>query len=559
MIMVAKSCARWQSMFTIKKSLFKALMVVIFYEKGIKCTESFISSMKTPVISRGINSLSSSHFPSYVASSQTFLFSKKSPFEEEDEVNFIGSDQNEKGINNNQIFYEDFVDFQQDSGLSNGSNGNVLDLNTLQARISKAKDDIVARDTRLAQNWRSGYWSVRGFSLDKYDPIQKIRQEYMPAASYSSSKKREGVTSPYSDSPTPEEEIKSTPPLITVSKIALDTELCDVSSACTSGEIEDDILIAVGRTDGSLCIVQLGNEYMTNFKAVPTVSLIPDDSSQTTSSSNNDAIVKYSSKLVRAEDNMRNPFSLSTGEDNEDEDEASSFQSNSLPSSSLQDRIVPFQILYQFQATEGAISALLMEGKSVFTSGSGDVILWELPNGIIQPTDQKEVAGMEPKAFFRGAHSKNVVAIKSLSTEESLLLTAGNDGSLAIWNRNTGDLIHTIMIMDQYSNLISIKSVDVWVDEESQGGAIVFIGLENGYIQGYTLQEILLSKTMNRKPLPSCNFLAHGTTATKYGSGVTALYCAGKGTSGLLQRSTTSSTSSIILLSGGADGIVKQW
>jgi WD40 repeat protein len=477
--------------------------------------------------------------------------------EEEDEGKFIGSDQNEEGITNNQIYYEDFVDFQQDSILPNSSN--LLDLNTLQARISKAKDGIVARDTRLAQNWRSGYWSVRGFSLDKYDPIQQIRQESMPAATYSSSKKGEGVTSPYSDSTTAEEEIKSTQPLIMVSKIALDTELCDVSSTCTSGEIEDDILIAVGRTDGSLCIVQLGNEYMTNFKAVPTVSLTPDDNSQTTSSSNNDTIVKYSSKLVRAEDNMRNPFSLPTGDDNEDEDEATSFQSNYLSSSSLQDRIVPFQILYQFQATEGAISALLMEGKSVFTSGSGDVILWELPNVIIQPTDQKEIAAMKPKAFFRGAHSKNVVAIKSLSTEESLILTAGNDGSLAIWNRNTGDLIHTFMIMDQYSDTISIKSVDVWVDEENQGGAIVFIGLVNGYIQGYTVQEILLSKTMNRKPLPSCNFLAHGTTATKYGSGVTALYCAGKGTSGLLQRSTTSSTSSIILLSGGADGIVKQW
>lgn len=142
-------------------------------------------------------------------------------------------------------------------------------------------------------------------------------------------------------------------------------QLCDISSTCTSGEIEDDILIAVGRTDGSLRIVQLGNEYMTNFKAVPTVSLIPDDSRQTTSSSNNDAIVKYSSKLVRAEDNMRNPFSLSTGEDNEDEDEASSFQSNSLSSFSLQDQIVPFQILYKFQATESAISALLMEGNIV--------------------------------------------------------------------------------------------------------------------------------------------------------------------------------------------------
>ena len=44
-------------------------------------------------------------------------------------------------------------------------------------------------------------------------------------------------------------------------------QLCDISSTCTSGEIEDDILIAVGRTDGSLRIVQLGNEYMTNFKA----------------------------------------------------------------------------------------------------------------------------------------------------------------------------------------------------------------------------------------------------------------------------------------------------
>jgi hypothetical protein len=49
-----------------------------------------------------------------------------------------------------------------------------LDLKTLQARISKEKDDIVACDIRSSQNWRSGYWSVRGFSIDKYDPIANM-------------------------------------------------------------------------------------------------------------------------------------------------------------------------------------------------------------------------------------------------------------------------------------------------------------------------------------------------------------------------------------------------
>lgn len=549
-----------QSTFQIKKSLFRAWITFIFHEGGIKRTESFASVIKSPVFPSGMTPLSFSHFPSHASSSQALLFSKKKPVEEEDEDNGIGSDQNEEGIiTNDKIFYEDFVDLQQDVFLPKSNN--LMDLYTLQARISKSKDDIVARDTRVAENWRSGCWSVRGFSLDKYDPIQQIRQESMPGETYSSrSRKRDGATIPYSDFSRTDEEKKSSPPLITVSKITLDTELGDVSSTCTSGEIEDDILIAVGRTDGSVCIVQLGNEYMTNFQAVPTVSLIPEDSSQATPSSNNDAIVKYSSKLVRAEDNMRNRFGLPTGEGTHNEGEDASYQSKSLSSSSLQNQIVPFQILYQFQAAESAISALLMEGKSIYTSGgSGDVILWELMNDDIQSTDYEEIAAIQPKAFFRGAHSKNVIAIKSLSSEELLLLTAGNDGSFAIWNRNTGDLIHTFNIMDQYNNPISIKSVDTWDDKENPGRDIVFIGLENGYIQGYTIQEILLAKTMNRKPLPSCNFLAHGTTATKYESGVTALYCAGKGTSGLLQRSTSSSTSSIILLSGGADGIVKQW
>lgn len=540
-------------------ALVVTLTLVILYD-ALENSESFVSNIiwNHPMTRGTISTLS---FSSPSVRMQPFLyFSKKIPSDEENEENFIGSnssgDGNEEG-STNKIFYDDFVDFQPDTASISKSDTS-LDLKTLQARITKTKDDLVARDIRLANNWRSGYWSVRGFSLDKYDPIQQIRQESSQTEAYYG-RKREDMMGLYSDITANDEETKSTPPIITVSKITLDTERCDESIATSSGEIEDDILIAVGRTDGSLCIVQLGNEYMTNFKAVPTVSLVPKDSSNSQpSSSSADAIVKYSSKLVRAEDNLLSPLNTPLDGDNDDEDEDPLMRSNIAPSSSSEENMVPFKILYQFQAAEsGSISALLMEGTNIFTSNGGDVKLWELPS-MIESMQQEEIV-MKPKVAFQGAHSKNVIGIKSVSSDDTLLLTVSRDGSLAIWNRNTGDLTHSFLIKDQYNHPIPILSVDVWNGEENQELTIVFIGLENGYVQGYTIKEILLSKTLDRNPTPSCNFLAHGTTTSKGGSGVTALCCAGKGASGLLQRSTSSSTSSIILLTGGADGIVKQW
>jgi len=449
--------------------------------------------------------------PIRLVNSRFVVLAKKLPDKEDEEE--------EEGI-----YYNDFGDFSSSSSSSqdDNNNNNLLDWSTLKSRITQTKDAIVERDNRLATNWRSGHWSVRGFKLDKYNPIQRLLKQ---------------------------QQQQSEDLVISVSKIALDAERSAEDIIVSGDDNTEEVSIAVGRTDGSICIVQLGKEYMTTFQAIPAISF--QDTTSTTENSTTSSQVHYSSKLVPVDNDDFSPT------DREEE----------------KGDATPFQILHQFQASssDSSISALFMEGTDVVTASANDgvVKLWEL--AITKETQQEEeLVVIQPKVIFQGAHSKNVIVIKSLvifddassnnNSEQSLLLTvSSSEGSIGIWNRETGHLIRCVHIQDPYQQQpIPILSADIWNDNNNNH-VILFVGLDNGYVQGYTLQELLLASKDDESsvvvnPTPSCNFLAHGTQKGK--SGVTALCCIGKGTTGLLKPS---AKPSILLLTGGADGIVKQW
>jgi hypothetical protein len=456
--------------------------------------------------------------------SRFVVLAKKLPDKENDE-----EDDEEEGIH-----YNDFGEFSSSSSQDDNNNS-LLDWSTLKSHITQTKHAILERDTRLATSWRSGHWSVRGFKLDKYNPIQRLLKQ-----------QQQSEDEPIITSNNNEDLV------ISVSKIALDAERSAEDIIVSGDDNTEEVSIAVGRTDGSICIVQLGKEYMTTFQAIPAISF--QDTTSTTENSTTSSQVHYSSKLVPVDNDDFSPT------DREEE----------------KGDATPFQILHQFQASssDSSISALFMEGTDVVTASANDgvVKLWEL--AITKETQQEEeLVVIQPKVIFQGAHSKNVIIIKYLvilddasssnnNSEQSLLLTASSsEGSIGIWNRETGHLIRCVHIQDPYDQQpIPILSADIWKNDNNNH-VILFVGLDNGYVQGYTIQELLVltskdedSSSFVVNPTPSCNFLAHGTQKGK--SGVTALCCIGKGTTGLLKPS---AKPSILLLTGGADGIVKQW
>jgi hypothetical protein len=338
---------------------------------------------------------------------------------------------------------------------------------SLQELLQQAKQEDVRKDAQLAKNWKTGNWKVRGFSLDKYnDATQENNDE-----------------TPTKDS------------TVNVSK---------VHASLTPNQV------IVGRTDGSICFVSLGTQYLTQFVA----KLAAKESTNNT--------ISIETELVPSE-----IMGLSERRGQEE---------------------TPFEVERQFMAHDTSIVAMATAENEnheelLFTAaqGSGEIRVWVVP----EETDAKVI----PLRTLSGVHADTVVALTTLSLspddedDNNLLFTAGKDGSLALWEIDTGDLVFQCQtVHDQEPCSVLCADVD-------QSRSIVYLGTATGHVVGYSVAEMVeCAGEGGTCPVPSGRFLAHE-------GGVTAVTCAGEGT---LARSNPGASSSI-LLTGGSDGVVKQW
>ena len=304
---------------------------------------------------------------------------------------------------------------------------------TLKELIREVKQDEVRKDAQLAKNWKTGNWKVRGFSLDKYDAAQ--------------------------------EESQTT---VHVSK---------VHESLTPNQV------IVGRTDGSVCFVTLGTQYLTQFVGKLTA--------QETSNST----VQIQNELVPSDDMMAQ---------NNDE--------------------TPFQVEWQFMAHESSIVALAttesvdLDQGLLFTAAqdSGDIRVWALP----EESDAKVL----PLRTLTEAHGDTVVALMTLSLsqdeDDNLLFSASKDGSIALFDVSTGDLVYKCQMV-QDEDPCSILCADV-----DQSQSIIYLGMESGHVVGFNAQDMVECASEcegGTCPVPSGRFMAHE-------GGVTAVNCAGEGT-----------------------------
>eukprot|EP00521_Asterionellopsis_glacialis_P010053 CAMPEP_0195289330 /NCGR_PEP_ID=MMETSP0707-20130614/5654_1 /TAXON_ID=33640 /ORGANISM="Asterionellopsis glacialis, Strain CCMP134" /LENGTH=601 /DNA_ID=CAMNT_0040349323 /DNA_START=343 /DNA_END=2148 /DNA_ORIENTATION=+ len=403
----------------------------------------------------------------------------------------------------------------------------------LQERIASLKQQDMKRDAQLAKNWRCGNWKVRGFSLDTQDPTTT-------SSPGEEDDENDIATSSNDEIP------------IHISQLAM------MGGGRTAND-ESDEIVAVARTDGSVVLMQLGTEYLAKFTAKLTATVdddaLPEDTTISTDGDNDDV---PSSTTIRVESKLEKQEITSLPTFSEDDGEIDA--ELSLPPPPPEDQ-TPFEILTQFTPHQSAVTALLLEKEFLYTAGqdSTDIRIWQFPENFLEGNQDESSTKMIPFKSLSNAHTGTITSLHTLSLDAqqedpTLLLSTASDGSFALWDLSTGDLVFSCTLEDPDTlEPVAITCADVDRD-------VMYLGLSTGHVVGYRAKEVVEHASMGDScPIPNCRFIAHDTSKERgnggHFGGVTAIQAAGDGT---IARNRPGMTSKL-LLTGGSDGMVKQW
>ena len=423
---------------------------------------------------------------------------------------------------NEPIFYDDFGDgdFRASSSSSSSSGMSSRVMSSLSSRMSETKNAEVSYDAKLARNWQKGNWAVRGFGLEKTSASGKSA---------------------------------------IVSVVAAPTSAASVDVSLPQDKaLPEDRKVVVGRSDGSIFIIQLGSEYLTSFVSVSN----PDEPAAT----------QWMDATQVEDQRNNNRPKAELGDGASDDNTAQQRQAQ------------PFQVIHQFQATEKEepIHHLVyhdtIEGVQLICTAAGDsgeIKVWSID------TTESRSHGEKLVATLTTDHTSKVISLEAMvipshnSTvdERNVLFSASVDGTVALHDLDkNGELIFSCNCIDKEKNLGRVNCADVSNPTSWDGGCdendrdVIFLGTSSGYVVGYVIEELMAaaeSSSNNHEeicPVPSIQYRAHGNDSGA-GEAVTAIRCGGHGTIPNTVAPTvgTSRMSSKILLTGGEDGSVKQW
>jgi WD40 repeat protein len=353
-------------------------------------------------------------------------------------------------------FFDDFADFSSPLGdATSPTSSNLTPSTALQDRIRSVQALQIQHDSKVQRNWNRGNWQVRGFSLDPED------------------------ADPDDSAPLQRKAI-----------------------SCLIADASEPDCVWVGRTDGSVLQVSLGDEYLTRFQ------------SKLTAREQDSGSIKVHAALVRDDDVSMNDGAA----------------------------IRPFAIQHQLESPHTTpVRAMCSTEQALFTAaeGTSDIQQWHVHEDSI-------VRGK----VLSSVHQGTILCLKAIALSESedpsILVSVAQDGTLALWDMPSGAILTRCQLQsnnpDTNGESLSITCADVH-------HLHVAVGTMEGAVYMYRIQDLMRDAPPDQSfvPIPNGRFVASEKA-------ITAIHCGGIGTLG---RGTQQPTS--LLVTGDQDGIIKQW
>lgn len=416
------------------------------------------------------------------------------------------------------LFFDDFSDFKDLSFISNVGEKNDSSLNRddtidpfMSNVIEKAKTMEEEREKRIAQNFSTGNWSCRGFSLDSSRPVT------------------------FDDN----NKVAVNDDDVYITQIAFD------ETATGPGFGHSTETIAVSRSDGTVFLINIGTDYLTKFISTPSIKMTTNDDGQTST-------ISMTNRMLNEAEYVAKQRNLINGDD-------------ILSGKKIMEDSDPFEIAAQFQAGKEQIDALLFHDDYIYTASGCIIQVWKIGNVMEIVSNSESDIEMIPMHYLKG-HDGNIVGLKTVSSEGkndicdfNILVSASSDGSFALWDRISGEMIYRCSILDERGTPTCITSFDVDTSSCLVDDHFIYLGLASGHVVLYSVSDLLQSANKgNAYPIPKCRFLAHdgNKVAEENLRGVTAISCGGPAG---MRGPAAKSVSSCVLLTGGADGVMKQW
>ena len=442
---------------------------------------------------------------------------------------------NNDNHNNNNIRYNDF-DFVIGEDNDNHHNSLVDQSSEIIAsRMNELQQQEIRESTRISNNWKTGHWGVRGCSLDPTNENDENDEN------------DDSSSSEHNNYHNAKIKISSLCPLVQ------EDDDDDDDNIDTSG----GGILLVGRTDGSICWLQLGNkEYLASFTN-QFVAKWNNEGRRLAADTNNNTIA-IQQALKRNDNNDPS----NTG-DRDDDDNGESFQilgqlqAAAKNEASISKMVVSRRHDYLFvlstSNTNTNTNTMMIQQYAITNVGPASdheqppVVLLETTTTTTTTADEDddELVGMD---IFDVDDDED--------QSSSYLISTSRNGQVTIWNigkKTTSSNLSiptTQRIIHIMENIDNDRVLSTHVDSK-----YLYVGTQEGFVWVYSLKQFVLllqedddkedeasSSSSVIVPLKSFQAFSNG--------GVSAICASGKGTMG---RGSTG------LVTGSTTGGIKQW
>lgn len=457
------------------------------------------------------------------------------------------TDDESDNFSENGEYYDDFADFNFVVGDTDESpeSDSSSTMSVLQQRFQKLALTEQVNRQQISDNWKEGYWGVWGCSLDPYTEDDAQQKTFVTCI-------RHMQSSPESDGP------------------------------------EDSALLIVGRSDGSICWLQM-ETISSSSSSSSSPSTSPSDNDPNNNIENRSITTYFENKLVAKptdDGGMVVDTALQRRENDSDYNFGETDGANNDGTADESSPRLPFDILAQIQTSaktstgSDAGTAIvdmlpLPSARMLWTisQGTPNVIQgWELISHSETDFLLPKTPQQSSKFEIESVHTSPIVAMKVIPQSEdddnSFVVSVSDNGQVVIWEISTTDdksppsvrirldanLLHHHQ-QEDYDGSDSVLSIDV--DDE-----YLYMGSRMGKVSIFSWSEITKEDDENIDTLTLVkSFLAF----TSNNPGVSTLLAAGPGTLGATNSGSNNSynngnrpqTKSLIAadMSGG----LKQW